>query len=177
MHKELKKYLSAYKFWWTVLTVFIALLIVVFIVCAIAGNDVEYAGLVVFVVALGLSLIPQYKSKKFYEKLEQDSQYWRIVEDFEKSLPMRKKTVRFGEQWIFRKGKEGFLKYEDITQVYQYIHKQNFVENERKLKYVDKAGKERTLCNLELRGKSDEEVKQMILLILNKNPDVKIGYT
>ena len=176
MNKQLKKYMSANKFWWTVLTVVMIALCVVFVISAIAGNDVKYYGLVVFLVILGLSLIPQYKSKKFYEKLEKHGDLPQVVADFEGAVAMRKNTVRFGEHWVFMKGKEKLLAYEDIRQVYQYIHKSNFIENERALKYVNSKGKAKVLCKLELRGKSDEELAKMVAIILSKNPELKVGY-
>lgn len=176
MNKELKKFMSAYKFGWKILTFVMIALIIAFVVSAIAGNKVNYVGLLIFVLILLLSLIPQYCSKKFHENLANDILINRIETDFQNAIPMRKDHVRFGDEWVFIKGKELLLKYEDIHQVYQYIHRTNFIENERALKYVNSKGKHRVLCKLALRGKSDEELKQMISIIYSKNPNVKIGY-
>ncbi len=176
MNEKMKKFMSAYKFWWLVLTIFMAALSVIFVISAMAGNDVEYVGLIVLLVILGLSLLPWYKSKKFYADIETSGSLPKIEADFDGAVPVLKNKVRLGNSWIFVKGKERLLGYEDITQVYQYIHRTNFIENERALKYVDKKGKHRVLCKLELRGKSDEEVHKIVLFILSKNPNVKIGY-
>lgn len=176
MRMDLKKYMSANKFWWKVLTGLFELALVVFIISAIAGNDVKPVGLVVFLVGLGLSLIPQYKSKRFYAELEASGKLPQIEADLKGAVAMRRNTVRFGNYWIFTKGKERLLRYQDIAQIFQYVHRTNFVENERLLKYVDKKGKQGVLCKLELRGRSDDEVLKMISMILSKNPGVKVGY-
>ena len=78
--------------------------------------------------------------------------------------------------WIFIKGSGKLLEYSEIVQIYQYIHKTNFIEDERALKYRDSKGKERRLCRLELGDKSKDEMLQMIDIICRKNPTVKIGY-
>ncbi|MBQ9762487.1 MAG: hypothetical protein IJV82_05345 [Oscillospiraceae bacterium] len=175
MKPEFKKYLSGHRFWWRVLTVFMAVLCVVFVICAIAGRDVQYTGLVCFAGILGASLIPQFLFAKYLKKLESDSRFPQIQEDFARSFPMFNDTLRFGNTWIFRKGKK-ILTYADIRQVYQHIQKTNFIESERRLVYVNRNGKIDTLCNLQLRGKSDEELMKAIALIHSKNPGVKIGY-
>ena len=176
MNDQLRKFMSAYKFWWKVLSVSMIALCVIFVISAIAGNNVQYGGLVVFLVVLGLSFLPQYKSKKFYTDMKTRGVLLQVEADFDRAISVLKNNVRLGNNWIFVKGKERLLDYEDITQIYQYIHKTNFVENERAIKYVDKKGKHRVLCKLALRGKSDEEVLKIIGIILSKNPNVKIGY-
>lgn len=108
--------------------------------------------------------------------MPEDSLFNLIEEEFISAIPMRKDSVRFGKNYIFIKHSGKLLKYSDIKQVYQYIHKTNFVENERALKYIDLNGKHRKICNLLLREKSNDELSQMISIIMCKNPNVKIGY-
>ena len=89
---------------------------------------------------------------------------------------MRKGRILFGNNWIYKKGTARVITYSEIVQVYQFVQKTNFIESERMLKYVDTKGKTRTLCDLELRGRSDEELKQIIGMIYIKNPGIKVGY-
>lgn len=176
MDRDFKKYMSAYKAGHKILTGLMAVLCIVFLVSMVLGNDVQFGGLLVFAGILLLSLIPLFRSRSFYAQLEEAGLMETAVADFAKALPARKDRIRFGEKWIYRKGSAWLLGYEEITQVYQYVHKTNFIENQRILKYVDTKGKHKNLCSLRLRGKSDEEAKQMILMIYRKNPNIKIGY-
>lgn len=175
MKTPFKKFVSAYSFRWLILPVVTAILIVAFIISAIAGNDVQYVGLIIFIALFAVGLIPLIKSKKFYADIESKGMLPYIEADFEKAFPVRN-NIYLGNNWIYVKGKERLLSYADITQVYQYIHKTNFVENERALKYVDKNGKHRVLCKIDLRGKSDEDVRKIVSFILSKNPNIKIGF-
>ena len=176
MSKEFKKYATSYGVGWITLTVLMSIMIVVFFISWAMGNDVKFGGLVVFIVLLLCSLIPLLVSSRFFKKLETDASVEQIEADFQKAVPMRKDTIRFGEKWIYLKRKSKLLSYGDITRVYQYIHRTNGFEDERALKYVNTAGKHRRLCKLELRNKSEQELVQIITLILSKNPDVKVGY-
>ena len=176
MSKELKSFMSSKKFLWTFLTGACVFLIVVLIVNAIRGMDVSYVGFVIFIVGALLSLIPQFKSKKFYAELTQNSQLPEIEEDFKNAACVRNDTLRLGKKWIFIKGQENILAYNEIQQIYQYVHKTNLVEDERKLIYVNASGKKKTLCKLEVRGKSNDELVSIINYILSKNPNIKIGY-
>lgn len=176
MKKEIKNFLSANYVWWVILTALLAVLSIVFIVSAIKGNDVEPMGAVVFFGGLALSLIPHFNNKKFYDNIEKEGLAPQIEVDFQNAVPKRKGRVRLGDKWIFVKGKERLLQYGDICQVYQSIHKKNFVENRRCLKYKDTKGRTHVLCKLELRGKSDAEMIEIFIAIRTKNPNVKIGY-
>lgn len=176
MEERLKKYISSYRAGYRILTVIMAALCILFVVCAVIGNDVQYIGLVYFAAGLVLSLIPLWRDRQFFKKLERDRQLQAAAEDFDRAISMRKDRIRFGKNWIFMKGSIRLLRYEEIVRIYQYVHKTNFIENQRQIKYVGTDGKTRTMCNLRLRGKSDEEVKRLIGLIYSKNPNIQIGY-
>lgn len=176
MDRDFKKYMSAYKAGHKILTGLMAVLCAVFVVSMLMGNDVQFSGLAVFVGILLLSVIPLYRSRRFFSQLEKECVVEAAAADFARALPAREDRIRFGEKWIFTKGSATLVRYEEITQVYQYVHKTNFIENQRLLKYVDTKGKHKTLCSLRLRGKSDEEAKQMMIMIYRKNPTIKIGY-
>lgn len=177
MSKEFKQYVSGGTVRWLILPCMMSCLLIVLIIRMITGNDVGYAGFFVFGGILLASLIPIWNHKKFFEELAKETELCqRIEEDFSKSVPMMKNRIRFGETWIYKKNSTKLLKYNEIIQVYQYIHKTNFVENERALMYVDLKGKQRKLCNLLLHDKSRDDMMKMISIIHTKNPSVKIGY-
>ena len=176
MSKELKKYLTAGVGGWWVLTGAAGALTVIYLVSLAAGNDVDPMGLGVFLIILALSLIPQLVTMGKMKKLAEDPNLPAMEQDFRMAQPMRKGKVLFGRNWIFVKGRKTPVLCGDIRQVYQFIQKTNFIESARTLRYVDTKGRTRDLCSLDLRGKSDEEVRQMVQLILTKNPNVKVGY-
>ena len=176
MSKELKKYLTAGVGGWWVLTGFAGALVVIYVISLAMGNDVDPAGLVVFLIILAVSLIPQLVAMSKMKKLSEDPNLAAMEQDFRAAQPMRKGMARFGRYWIFVKGRRAPVLYSDIRQVYQFIQKTNFIESARTLRYVDQKGRTRDLCKLDLRGKSDADVRQMVQMILMKNPGVKIGY-
>ena len=111
-----------------------------------------------------------------FAQLEEQGRLEAIVAEFDRAEVLVKGKVRLGPNYIFGRGAGHLVRYEDIRQVYQYVKKRNFAEVVRSLKYVDRNGKTRDLCELQLRGKSDEDVKKIMVMILSKNPMVKIGY-
>ena len=111
-----------------------------------------------------------------FAQLEEQGRLEGIVAEFDRAEVLVKGKVRLGPNYIFGRGAGHLVRYEDIRQVYQYVKKRNFAEVVRSLKYVDRNGKTRDLCELQLRGKSDEDVKKIMVKILSKNPMVKIGY-
>ena len=176
MSKELKKYLTAGVGGWWVLTGFAGALVVIYLISLAMGNDVEPAGLVVFLIMLAVSLIPQLVTMGKMKKLAEDPNLPAMEQDFRMAQPLRKGKVRFGRYWIFVKGRRAPVMYAEIRQVYQFIQRTNFIESARTLRYVDTKGRTKDLCKLDLRGKSDAEVRQMFQMILARNPGVKIGY-
>lgn len=176
MIETFKKYTTSYRWGWKLLTVLSAGFLAAYIICFFLDTGVKPIGVVVFPGGLLLSLIPAWKDRKFFRSLEGGNQLEQVAADFTAAVSMRKNRIRFGRRWIFCKGKCRLVRYEDIRQIYQYVHRTNFMEDDRALKYVDSNGKTRVLCKLELQGKSDEELHKMADLILSKNPGVKIGY-
>ena len=177
MSEELKKYAFPPPIGWFISTVIFGGLLILFIISAIAGNDVELFGAFVFIGGLVISILFALNNLNRTKKiLEDESLCLRLDMDFAKATPMRRDRVRFGDEWIFIKGNRMPVRYEEITRVYQYIHRTNFIENERALKYVDSKGKHKKLCNLELRDKSKDEMLKMVEIICTKNPSVQLGY-
>lgn len=178
MSNEFKKYTSGYGIVFKFLIGLFAFYIVFFaVILRDSSIDVVLSAMSFPIIGILLTIIiTKMLNKRFLKKIEDSGCADLIYSDFSTATSMRKDLVRFGNTWIFIKNKRKILKYDEITRVYQYIKRVNFVENERALKYVDSNGKHRVLCSLQLRGKSDEELNMMIALILSNNRNVAIGY-
>jgi len=177
MSNEFKKFMTSYGPGWMSVTIISSALLVISLISMIIRNDLEnfIPQLILFIVMV-LTLLPLIRSNRFFKYLEEDAAFDDVSAEFEKAVPMRKNSVRFGENYIFIKRSAKLLKYSEITQLYQYIHKTNFIEDERALKYVDARGKHHRLCKLELGEKSKDELLTMVGMVLSKNPNIKIGY-
>lgn len=108
--------------------------------------------------------------------MEASGELARVLEDFAQGEVLVKGNVRLGQSYVFGKGTDRVIRYEEICRVYQYIKKRNFVETVRCLKYVDAQGNTRDLCPLLPRGKSDEDALRIMNVIHSKNPATQFGY-
>lgn len=162
---------------------FVLLALVILIMLLIGEMDFELSLLASCAVPLAMGVIMIWVSvssrkdyRKHLERLEQTGEIDRVLQDFATAQPLVGGAVRLGQYYIFGKRQGGAVRYEDIRQVYQHIHKRNFVENSRSLRYVNSQGKTKDLCSLALRGKSDQDVMRIMAVIKAKNPSVHLGY-
>ena len=176
MEYTIKKYMDGYRWGYWILTAICAGLFVLLLGFLLFSEGAKPIGLFIFGVLTVLTLIPQWKSKKFYKELEVKTSLLQLQNDFDKSIPFCDGKLRLGDQWIFCKGQQQVVAYGEIARVFEYVHKSNFVENERRLMYRSSKGKDISLCKLALRGKSDAEVTRVLSLLLQKNPNIQIGY-
>ena len=176
MKDELKDYLSSGREWLWMVTIVAAAIFLIQGVGILKGNGDNWFGFIFFVSVFLLSRLPDFLFASFLKKIKAEGIYELAKKDFESAVSLVEDRVRLGKNYIFSKGKSRLLKYEDIVQVYQYVHKTNFIENERALMYVDINGSTRKLCNLKLRGASDGDAMKMIGIIVQNNPNVKVGY-
>lgn len=114
--------------------------------------------------------------EKIVKEMEATGELERVLADFTGSKSFVKDKVRLGNYYIFGKKQQNIVRYEDIRQVYQSIHRRNGAETTRTLQYVNTKGQTQTLCNLQLRDKSKDDVIMIMMLIKTKNPNVKLGY-
>lgn len=114
--------------------------------------------------------------KKYLKEMAQSGEMERVLSDFSGAVPMVKDKIRLGDRYIYGKTKGQPVAYRDICRVYQHIEKRNFVENRRTLVYVDPQGKRQDLCDLLLHGKSDEDMKKIMIHIKLRNPNTQLGY-
>ena len=113
---------------------------------------------------------------QYIQSLEKSGQLHRVLQDFAQAGCLVDGKLRFGQYCLYAKGHGKLLPYSDIARVYQYVHKTNGVEDMRELKYVNREGKERSLCRLKIRGKSDADVHMAVTMLYRKNPNIQIGY-
>ncbi len=133
-----------------------------------------------FLIAMGVYMVYcWFRDKK---QMDRQMETWRstgalqsLLAEFQQSGPVFKDTLRLGQTHLFPKGTGKILTYGQLAQVYQYIHKRNFVESSRELRAVV-AGKEITLAKLPLKGKGDEDLKKVVGFLLMKNPGIHVGY-
>lgn len=115
-------------------------------------------------------------ANRWFSKLEESGEYAALLADFQSAVPVLKEKVRLGYRYIYVKGKRVFVSYSDICKLYQYVHKTNHAEDRRQLHYLNPKGKKKVLCNLELSGKSDQDVLKIMTFVRAKNPSVHLGY-
>lgn len=86
--------------------------------------------------------------------------------------------VILGETYLFGRHSGGIFRYFEIQQVYQTVHKTNFVTDSRSLTVVISGReKEVTLCSLPVKSKQgDEQAYRLMYIIQSKNPAVRLGY-
>lgn len=100
-----------------------------------------------------------------------------LINDFKSGGKAFKDALILGQTFLIGKHTGTIITYNDILQIYQYVHKTNFVEDTRILKVVLAQNRKTVdLCPLPLRGKADNEAAQVINYILSRNPNVKVGY-
>ncbi len=172
--EELRKFLKPS----IALAVVGAVLMVLGLVFGIAGHVL--VALIIFLVIGGFLLFLGVKEqtdfKWMMEEYARQGALEDIAADFAAGRTWSKDTLRTGEKYCYNKGAGKVYPYTDIRNVHQYVHKTNGIEDQRQLRAVMADGKTVTLCTLKLRGHSDEELQQLIMLLLSKNPSITVGY-
>lgn len=129
-------------------------------------------------VAFGSILWSFISARDAYPKLVQslkDSGEMEIaLEDFRNAQVVG--GIRFGETYIFKENSEKLLRYDQIVRVWEVIKKNTGIETDRELKYRDASGTTHTLCALQRKGKSDDLVKKIMIIIKTRNPAVHLGF-
>ena len=123
---------------------------------------------------LGLHTLLQYPG--YIRSLEESGYMMQILQDYAQANSVMHNQLRFGNYHLYAKGQGKLLTYTEIVRVYQHIHKTNFVEDRRELRFLDRDGKEGTLCGLQLKGRSDADLRQVVGMLLQRNPSLQVGY-
>ena len=122
------------------------------------------------------TLITIYNLSSAIEILEKNETLSEVFGEFKNSQSILNDALRLGPEYMFGKGMGTIIKYKDISNIYQYVHKTNLVEDKREIRVEKVSGEEIKLCKIYLNGKSDDELIILMNYILEKNPNVQIGY-
>ena len=116
------------------------------------------------------------------DALEKSGAMADVLSEFRSAVPIADGQTRLGAQHVFPKRGKKMIAYGDILQVYQTVHKLNGFEDSRTVTAVVRAGEEDEetetvrLCSLKLRGKGDDVLREVMLNLLARNPNIKLGY-
>lgn len=144
----------------------------------VSGYNISFY--VVIGILLGIGFIiwgvksPQLYQKKL-DELDANGDMPDIISDFHSGGRAFKDNLIFGNRLLIGKGTGEIIKYEDITRVYQTIHRTNFIEDGRTLTAVTSDNKTHQFCNLKVFGKSNDELEQVVGYIVSRNPSVQVG--
>lgn len=113
--------------------------------------------------------------KRIIRRLEGEGELSNVIMDFQKGEKLFGDAVRVGNKYIIGKGTKDIVAYKDIKQIYQYIHKTNYFEDYRSLRVCTDDGT-KDICQLPRNGAGEQTVRQLIMYICTKNPNIKVGY-
>ena len=113
--------------------------------------------------------------KRIIRRLEEEGELSNVIMDFQKGEKLFGDAVRVGNKYIIGKGTKDIVAYKDIKQIYQYIHKTNYFEDYRSLRVCTDDGT-KDICQLPRNGAGEQTVRQLIMYICTKNPNIKVGY-
>lgn len=100
-----------------------------------------------------------------------------LLNDFRTGGKAFKDLLILGQTFLIGKHTGTVITYSNIIQIYQYVHKTNYVEDSRILKAVIAPDRKVVdLCRIPLSGKGDDELRQVIGFIVSKNENIKVGY-
>ena len=112
-----------------------------------------------------------------WKEITQRQDYEQVLRDFEHAKDFDLPSLRLGDDYAYAKGFGELLDYREIERAWEYRHVVNGFDVERELRII-RAGSDRKLllCKLKKSGRDDGSVRQAILFMLQKNPDLKLGY-
>ena len=114
--------------------------------------------------------------KQYFEQVQSNGTASQIVADFVNARSFFDDRLKLGERYVFGKRSGRILSYYDLQNVYQYIHKTNFVEDRRALRVNTNSNETVDICKMKLRGKSDDELMIVVMEMLKKNNRITVGY-
>ena len=152
-------------------------IIVTFI--GIESSGLAIIGLIIAIVN-GVILYVEIKKRKELttkiETLNQQGYMDFVLKEFEEASSFLGNNLRLGERNIFGKHSGIILGYNSIKKIYQKIYKVNFAERKRSLCVETVDDKTYEIGKLKLEGKSDNELKEIMIFFLSKNKNIVIGH-
>ena len=175
MSDKFRKFMNPYGLGSKLVTGIVLLMLGYFLGIMVREKLFSPIPLLVSGVCLWMSLKPFFAGRAFFRSLE-GKNINAIETDFQRGYPFVRGKVRLGENYIFAKGSGQLVAYGDIGQIYLHIHRIGGMEDKRMLNFVDASGRHFPLCPLQRKGKSDDEMRDILAVIRRKNPDVKISF-
>ena len=122
------------------------------------------------------SIMEKKRYDKHLDELKKSGEISLLMSDFRGGSKAFKDRLILGQNFLIGKETAVFLRYDEIAQIYQTIHRTNFVEDSRTITVITTEGKHKELCILQMWGKSNDELNQVFGYIASRNPSVKVGY-
>ena len=84
--------------------------------------------------------------------------------------------MKLGRRYLISLTTGVIVRYEEIRNVHQYVHKTYFIEDSRALRAVTTQNKTVTLTGLARKGKNDGDLQKAVAFLLMRNPSITVGY-
>ena len=171
---ELKKYLLP-KIGGLILGAAILLLSIIAMTVAASAAGILLIGIVLAALCSWKSIANLIRWNAFLNTLESDADSEVLLNDFENGVRMMEDSLRLGEKYIAGKHGVVMFRYEEITRVYEYIHRTNLAIDNHELRIVDNSGETCSLCQLPPKVEQ-QDVLNVFLLMKARNNGIQLGY-
>lgn len=133
---------------------------------------------VAMIYAFCVSLLPAFARSKLKKRLDalSEAEITQVLRDFSAAQPVLNDAMRLGSHYAFGRKTCLYHPYREMARVYQYVHRTNFIVDRRTLNVCDRGGKVCTLCLLPRKGANESELNQTVFLLMQKQPQLQIGY-
>lgn len=179
-YNKLRKYVIPHHEGYVFGTPFVFMVVVCFYLAFLEGNPSYLLASLVFVAIAALGFYSGISgTRKYRSCIAQRMTYDGVntlLSDFENGGKAFKGSMILGQQNIYGKRSGEIIPYSSVVRIYQYIEKDGIFENDRKLCLELKGGKKVKMGNIPLKGKGNEELKQVFGYICSKNENVMLGY-
>lgn len=132
--------------------------------------------IIVGLVYLGMYLFSVCRAGYNISRIEKEGKLESVLQDFANAKPMLHDKLYLGENYMFGQGSGRIVRYDEVWQIYQYVHSTNHIEDKRRLKVKLNTGKVFTLCELKRWNEEAVQLKDAVTLIYIHNPKIQIGY-
>ena len=134
------------------------------------------AGIIMGVVLIVLSIMEKKEYKDNINAIKANGEMPALLSDFRGGSRAFNGKLIAGQYFLIGEKTGSIIKYDDIAQVYETIHKTNYIEDGRTITVVTKDNKKKDLCKIKIWGKSKDELTQFFEYIKSRNPEIVLGY-
>lgn len=134
-----------------------------------------YFGCPVICIFLTRSLVVSLRAaNRSLRALEHEGMLDKIVKDFANAEKAMGGNLYIGSLGLYGKGSDHVVLYSQIDRIYSVLSDRR-TQHPRDLKYVDRDGTDRFICELDPIGQSNTEIERLYRLVEKKNPAAKTG--